>query len=99
MTKKRRPRSPPLLPCADCRVDTYVIGEYYMIDHKLWRHAWRKRRRPGAKPILCIGCVERRVGRTLMASDFIEAPVNNPRDPYMSERMRERVTAESFRSL
>lgn len=45
---------------------------------------------------LCIGCVEIRLGRTLTAADFIDAPVNtnpNPRSA-RSARLTERLNAE-----
>jgi hypothetical protein len=33
---------------------------------------------PVGVEVLCIGCLERRLGRTLCASDFTNAPINDP---------------------
>ena len=45
--------------CGGCGVDTFA-NEYYMIQDALWRAVSR-----GAL-YLCIDCVERRLGRTLV---------------------------------
>lgn len=95
--KERRPRKrqPLTLPCMDCRVDTVEIGEYFMINNnELWAQAMGD-----ADGILCIGCLERRLDRTLTAFDFIDAPINNPRHPTISARMRNRLTAECSRAV
>jgi hypothetical protein len=42
--------------------------------------------------VLCIGCLERRLGRTLCAGDFTDDMVNDP-DRDISERMRQRLVA------
>jgi hypothetical protein len=86
--------------CADCGVGTIRAGEWYMVCNEVWEQAWRGRRKwwhdlPGQE-VLCIGCLEQRLGRTLMASDFTDAPVNDPNDPLngdKSERLRARLTA------
>ena len=94
------------LACADCSVCTVRLNEYYMVHDDVWEQAWAGRReswqllqaasRLSVWEILCIGCLEQRIGRTLMASDFIDAPVNDPNHPQhgrMSERMRHRLSA------
>ncbi len=58
--------------CVDCGVDTVEINEYYMTTTALWARA-------GMKPnngMLCIGCLEQRVGHKLKSSDFSECPLN-----------------------
>lgn len=56
--------------CQDCSIST--IGDnYYMIQHKLW-----KRVHPNYVGMLCLGCLEVRLGRPLIKADFIKAPVN-----------------------
>jgi len=90
--------------CADCGIDTiHTINEWYMVYDDLWDLAWADRRKSRKywddRPhpvyfrdeILCIGCLEKRLGRTLIAGDFTNAPVNNSQ--YKSERMRDRLTA------
>ena len=79
--------------CVDCGVDTFVIGEWYMVQNALWKQAWEGRPRP-RREILCIGCFEQRIGRWLVASDFQAAPLNDPADPAISPLMRDRLTRE-----
>jgi hypothetical protein len=57
--------------CRDCKADT--LGEYYMVWDEIWDRA-------GARGgLLCVGCLERRLGRQLCAEDFSDAPINSPR--------------------
>jgi hypothetical protein len=76
--------------CADCGVDTITLGEWYMVRPEVWEQAWAGRRKswhgkvPGTE-ILCIGCLERRIGRALCCCDFTYAP--SP----MSARLRDRL--------
>jgi len=58
--------------CVDCRVNTDEIAEYYMVQFDLWESA-------GMDPdggMLCIGCLEERLGRELVGADFLDAPIN-----------------------
>lgn len=50
---------------------------------------WRKAGRPDGH--LCIGCLEARIGRQLCSRDFIEAPCNDHREPWYTERLRSRL--------
>jgi len=92
---KRRKRRRLSYPCADCGVNTLAIGEYYMVEDDVWNYAWwRARRLPAARrrrPFLCIGCLEARIGRRLTESDFKRVPINDPDDPDVSVRMRDRL--------
>jgi hypothetical protein len=85
-------------PCADCGAGTFTINEYYMVKDDVWEQAWVGRRKPwhqiDEQEILCIGCLEGRIGRTLMSCDFTEAPINNPNKYNMSGRLRDRLTAK-----
>jgi hypothetical protein len=84
--------------CADCGLGTIRLGEWYMVHDHVWEQAWAGRRKswqgrvPGTE-ILCIGCLEQRLGRTLMAYDFIDVEVNDLGKDNISERMRSRLTA------
>lgn len=40
---------------------------------------------------LCIGCLWHRLGRALKASDFTTAPVNDPDDPWNTDRLASRL--------
>jgi hypothetical protein len=84
--------------CADCGIGTITLGEWYWLKADVWGQAWAGRRKPyhGKVPgqeILCIGCLEKRIGRTLCRADFDDASVNDPDDPTISERMWERLTS------
>jgi hypothetical protein len=77
--------------CVDCGVDVYLIDEYYIVRDDVWNAAWSGRyRSPIGDGQLCLGCLERRLGRTLMACDFSDAPVNRPER--FSERLRDRLS-------
>jgi hypothetical protein len=66
--------------CADCGEDVWALGETYMVRDEAW-------------PIdpdggqLCVGCLEKRLGRELRPEDFLDVPLGreNP-----SERLRAR---------
>lgn len=70
--------------CFSCRTDTYASGEYYMVRPELWRTY-------GVEGMLCIGCLERRVGRRLTPQDFIDAPINSEEFPDKSDRLKDRL--------
>jgi len=72
--------------CLDCDVDTGKINEYYMVDYDLWESA-------GMSPVgmLCIGCLEKRIGRELNSSDFLPVYVNGFRFAPKSARLTSRL--------
>jgi hypothetical protein len=82
--------------CADCTVGTSTLNEYYMVHSNVWEEAWFSRRKPwhaiDGQEFLCIGCLEKRIGRTLTRHDFTDAPINELFE--QSARLRDRVTAE-----
>ena len=57
--------------CMDCKVNTSDINEYYMVDNEIWRKV-----NPRKEGMLCIGCLENRLGRILIKSDFPNFPIN-----------------------
>lgn len=57
--------------CQDCPQDT-LGGDYYMVHNELW-----DRVHPSGDGMLCLPCLEKRVGRRLRLSDFTDAPVND----------------------
>jgi len=85
--------------CADCGVGTITLGEWYVVHDRLWEQAWIARRKswhgkvPGLE-ILCIGCLEQRIGRTLMADDFTDSAVNDPFADAFLERLFDRLIAK-----
>lgn len=46
-----------------------------MVAHALWAAADGP-----ARGYLCVGCLERRLGRELTAADFMDVPLNEPLD-------------------
>ena len=58
--------------CVDCKVNTIESREYYMVTNALW-----KRAKIGPRGgMLCIGCLEQRIGRKLASRDFTDCPLN-----------------------
>jgi hypothetical protein len=82
--KPGQPPPPPPVATA-CRLVTARDGRVYNV---LFAAGARRE-------ILCIGCLERRINRTLMANDFTAPDPNEPRSHRsdMSERMRQRLSA------
>ena len=74
--------------CGDCGTDTVQIGEFYMVHDALWAQAQDAGR---ACPILCIGCIEARLGRRLRGPDFNAAPLNFFAACGRSPRLRSRL--------
>lgn len=81
---KRPAPNPEAYDCADCGVNTLEIEEYYVIKDNLWKEILEKdpqlseedRRKQGISTMLCIGCVEDRLGRKLNQDDFKEIRIN-----------------------
>ena len=51
--------------CLDCRKDTF--DEYYFVHNYLWRRAVDRSQRHG---MLCLSCLQLRLGRPLLREDF-----------------------------
>jgi len=83
--------------CCDCGAGAIQLGEWYDVHDTVWELAWRGRRKPWhgvvGQAVLCIGCLEKRIGRTLCADDFTDAAVNFRDKGGVSDRMRQRLTA------
>jgi hypothetical protein len=80
--------------CTDCGVDTAPCTgergcrhagrlEYYMVTEKIWALSGM------TDGFLCIGCLERRIGRPLCRLDFTGAPINDPGHPWDTPRLAE----------
>jgi len=52
--------------CLDCGIDTDDSNEYYMLKKSVWKETGLTLH----EGILCIGCVEVRLGRQLTNKDF-----------------------------
>jgi hypothetical protein len=73
--------------CLDCGTNTLETGEYYMLQDAVWLEA-----NPSDRGMLCIGCVEKRLGRTLAAGAFSQCPLNDC-TVGRSERVRNRIAS------
>lgn len=65
--------------CLDCSKDTY--NEYYGVH--IWRRAVNRSQRHG---MLCLSCLERRLGRLLRFEDFKDVPSNGPIAKFLAQR-------------
>lgn len=65
-----------LFTCLDCAACTLCIGEYYMVTDQVWERSGLS----GYDGMLCIGCLEQRLGRMLHAKDFTDVPINQLAD-------------------
>jgi hypothetical protein len=72
--------------CLDCGVNTLFIDEYYMVQNSIWNKHGVDR------GMLCIGCLEHRVGRRLEPDDFTDCPLNIGKAIAGSDRLRSRLT-------
>ena len=73
--------------CFSCGVDTFALGEDFYVHDELWRDY-------GVEGMLCIGCLERRLGRKLTPEDFKGKGQDRPAHfPHYerSESMKDRV--------
>jgi hypothetical protein len=61
--------------CIDCRRDTVAAGHYYMVDDELWARAAGD----AQAGMLCLDCLERRIGRRVEDADFRNAKNGKPR--------------------
>jgi hypothetical protein len=61
----------PDFDCLDCGRDTLALGDYYMLRDPVWLEA-----NPDDEGMLCLWCVQVRLGRLLRQGDFSLAPVN-----------------------
>ena len=60
--------------------------EYYAVQNDIWRaHG-------AGKGMLCIGCLETRIGRKLCRQDFSNAPLNEIDQETQSLRLRDRLS-------
>lgn len=76
--------------CDDCGMLTAPIDapdEWYTVHDEIWKDSGK-----GEDGILCIGCLEARIGRMLEASDFMSGPLNDPDYGWHSDRLRARLT-------
>lgn len=72
----------------DCGVCTNCNGEYYMVHDEIWYSVVTVMDK---RHMLCIGCLEQRLGRLLTKDDFTDAPVNSMWLEVGSTRLKNRL--------
>lgn len=72
--------------CLDCKQDTGKMREHYFIHTELWLKVV-----DSIVGMLCVGCLEARLGRNLVPSDFTNCTVNNPKYEPKSARLMQRM--------
>lgn len=77
--------------CLDCKDNTSKMKEHYFVRTEVWRQAHHSE-----AGMLCVGCLEARLGRELCPMDFTTAHINNPRQNAMSDRLRNRILGLSL---
>jgi hypothetical protein len=90
--------------CADCGLGTNTANEWYMVNDAVWQQAWAGRLKPHhalpGQQILCIGCLEARIGRRLWGADFPDVPVNDfLGEWYKSDRLLDRMGADKIQTM
>ncbi len=76
------------LDCSHCGMNT--LEEYYAVLDSVWESAGLD------EEVLCVGCLERRLGRILISEDFNkEAPINSFDFSFMSDRLKKRLGYET----
>lgn len=85
--------------CSDCSVNTEEIDETFMLTDDLWARvvATEPPVRPnaGGVVVLCVGCIEHRIGRELQPPDFKTVPLSDPTLNAMSPRLLTRIGASA----
>jgi len=77
-------------PCLDCHKSTTRMKENYIVADRIWSEAGLGR----TDGCLCVGCLERRIGRALIPDDFPIVGLNLSNILYQglaSERLFDRM--------
>lgn len=73
--------------CKDCGICTLCISEYYMVTDEVWEAAGLD------KGMVCIACLEARIGKTLTATDFTDCPLNIDSGWARSDKLASRLAS------
>lgn len=71
--------------CVDCNRCTKL--EHYFVNSNVWFNLAGM----SEKGMLCVDCIEKRIGRKLNSFDFTDAHINNPRTNAMTDKLRSRI--------
>lgn len=73
--------------CLDCGENTSQMKEHYFVRSDVWFSVM-----DSEVGMICIGCLETRLGRQLVGADFTDAWINDPRRNSMSARLVDRLS-------
>ena len=66
--------------CLDCEKDTFLDWkDYYMVNHNIWK-AYGV-----GDGLLCMDCIEKRLGRKLTKEDILDCILTRVMNPYTKE--------------
>ncbi|WP_189456031.1 hypothetical protein [Streptomyces abikoensis] len=88
MRRQRRPERDEF-PCLDCGFLTAPLDgpdEWYMVHDSVWQCAGI-----AEDSVLCVGCLEARLDRRLLHTDFTPVALNDPDYGHHSERLLSRL--------
>ena len=71
--------------CVDCGRDCHL--EHYFVHNEVWRGLARM----PEHGMLCVDCLEKRIGRELIPEDFTNAHINNPKTNQMTDVLKKRI--------
>jgi hypothetical protein len=63
--------NPPNWDCMQCGKSTKNDIDYYMLTDKTWLQA-----APSKRGKLCLDCVQKKLGRSIVKEDVIDCPLN-----------------------
>lgn len=84
---KHKSRSGRKWLCLDCGECTRSLKEHYFVREDVWFSVV-----DSETGMLCVGCLEGRLGRRLVGDDFTDAWINDPRRTAMSTRLVSRIS-------
>ena len=63
--------------CKDCGKDCFIDDkDYYMVNHEMWN------KYGVGTDMLCMDCMEERIGHKLTANDILRCPLTESFNPY-----------------
>jgi len=70
--------------CKDCQKDCFLDGkDYFMVQHDIWK------KYGVGLGLLCMSCMEERIGRKLIKDDILVCHVTTHWNPYTSKILKE----------
>lgn len=81
-----------IMRCHDCKINVSTHSGIQEYAYMVYDHIWEKAGMSSQGGMLCIRCLERRLGRKLTKDDFDSlVPINSGRIFEQSKRLQERL--------